>query len=128
MNTKEKIKFMQIVNNNPTYPILVQNNESFDMENIFSLPTDISDRELHLPTGWHEQLIAKAQAQSDKIYLTIEQIDNLSLKEQQKFIPLLKDRRAGNFKLPDNVQIIISAKNLQNVAQEIKKYALYTGE
>jgi len=123
MKANEKIKFTQILNNNPTYPVLIKTEGNLDLDNMVKLPTETPVSELIVPTRWNEKLLMKGT--DKKIYLCIENIDKISAEEQEKFIPLIKDKRAGNFKLPNNVQIVISAKDFDKVAAQIKKFALF---
>ena len=123
MNSKEKLKFMQILNNNPTYPVLVKTDDKLDLDNMVKLPAAMPAHELVVPTRWNQKILMKEK--DEKVYLCIENIDKIEIEEQEKFVPLLKDKRAGNFKLPGNVQIVISAKDFANVAPLIKKFALY---
>jgi len=123
MKANEKIKFTQILNNNPTYPVLVKTESKLDLDNMVKLPTETPVSELIVPTKWNQKVLMKGT--DKKIYLCIENIDKISVEEQEKFIPLIKDKYAGNFKLPNNVQIVISAKNFDKVSAQIKKFALF---
>ena len=121
MNTDDKI--LQILKDNPTYPILLKARGRLGLKNMIKLPVTTSCSEMAVPTRWKHKVLMKEN--DDKVYLCIENIDKISVEEQEKFVPLIKDKRAGNFKLPANVQIVISAKDLNNVAIEIKKFALF---
>lgn len=123
MDTNDKIKFTQILKNNPTQSILLETDDDMGLENVIPLSAVIPERELHIPTRWHQKVLMKGT--QEKVYLLIENIDKISKNEQEKFVPLLKDKRAGNFKLPTNVQIIISAHSLADVSENIKKHTLY---
>lgn len=45
-------------------------------------------------------------------FLVINNIDLISKEEQLKFIELLKDREVCEYKIPDNVVIVLCAKNI----------------
>ena len=123
MNAKEKIKFTQILKNNPTYSVLVKTDTKLELDNMIKLPVALPASELAVPTRWNQKVLMKEN--DEKVYLCIENIDKISIDEQEKFLPLIKDKRAGNFKLPANVQIVISAKDFAKVAPQIKKFALF---
>ena len=57
-------------------------------------------------------------------YLVIDGLDTVSQAEQEKFLPLLKDRRAGMFKLPPNIQIVMPVQRAAAVSKKIKAVSL----
>lgn len=57
-------------------------------------------------------------------YLVIDALDTLPTGIQHKFLPLLKDRRAGLYKLPPHVQIIMPVRHLENISDKIKAVSL----
>ena len=124
MQGNYKIKFSQMLKNNPQHAVLTETGGGLDLKHTVVLPANIEERELHIPSHWHQKLLMQL-SMVDKVYLMIEDIDKISAKEQEKFVSLLKDRRAGNFKLPDGVQIVISCSHMNQVCDSIKKLALY---
>ena len=56
--------------------------------------------------------------------MVIENLDEISMTQQEQFIGLIKDKRAGIYKLPTNVQIIMPVKNCNAVSEKIKKLSL----
>lgn len=55
-----------------------------------------------------------------KNFLVIDGLDNVSETEQEKFIPLIKDRQILSSKLPEKIQILIPVKKEENISQTIK--------
>lgn len=121
VNVKSKIVLEQIMRNNPLQPLIVVGQCEFNEENAVFMDADIAQRELHFPTEWKQKIVSAA---NDIVYLVIKNPDVLDLEEQNKFVGLLKDRRAGNFKLPSNVRIVIAVNNLNALNQNLKKLAL----
>lgn len=123
MTNKQHIKYIQLIQNNKYQSILMPADVEVDLNNSMNLPVTIEERDLHCSAQWQNNL--EVHSKVGKTYLLIAEIDTLPQNEQDKFVPLLKDRRAGLFNLPDNVQIILSAKNINNVSENIKAHTLY---
>lgn len=51
--------------------------------------------------------------------LVIENIDEISNYEQMKFNEIIASKRIGSHKLPDNILVILTAQNFENVNKEI---------
>jgi len=122
MNLETKIKLDQILANNAYNPLIVVGNFEPDSENCVFLMAGCDERELHIPGGWHLELQQKA-AQS-KVLLVIAGLDCIAAEKQQKFAGLLKDRRAGNYKLPDNAQIVIPVADKNALSKRILALSL----
>lgn len=122
MITKSRFLLEQFLNNNQQQPLLIVSNIKFEPYNFMVLPADIDERELHVQSEWQTQL--NQIAKKDKAYLVIENLDEISMTQQEQFIGLIKDKRAGIYKLPTNVQIIIPVKNCNAVSEKIKKLSL----
>ena len=117
-----KIFLEQILHNNPLQPLIVAGKCAFNDEYAVFLDADIDERELHIPTVWKEKIEAIDSCNS--VYLVVKDMDTQSFDEQKKFAGLLKDRRAGNFKLGNNVHIVISAGDINKISPELKKLSL----
>lgn len=122
MTTKTKLKLEQVLRNNPLQPLVIAGNEIPEMENSISLMASVDERELHIPSGWHKLLEMKAQNQ--KAYLVIESLDEVDCEKQEQFAGLVKDRRAGNYKLPANVQIVIPVRDKSRLSKKIQLLSL----
>lgn len=122
MVTKSRFLLEQFLNNNQQQPLLIVSAIKFEPYNFITLPADIDERELHLKSEW--QTLLSQKAEKDKTYLVIANLDEVSLAKQEQFIGLIKDKRAGNYKLPANVQIIMPVKNCDAISEKIKKLSL----
>lgn len=122
MVTKSRFLLEQFLNNNQQQPLLIVSAIKFEPYNFIALPADIDERELHLKSEWQTQL--NQIAKKDKAYLVIENLDEISMTQQEQLIGLIKDKRAGIYKLPTNVQIIMPVKNCDAISEKIKKLSL----
>lgn len=122
MEMKAEFKLKQVLAANPAQTVIVVGAPDFEIDNYVSLSADIDERELHIPMHWHKLIEMKAK--KPKAYLLIEGLDRLDDIAQQKFAGLLKDRRAGNYKLPANVQIVIPVAQREKVSAKIQSLSL----
>ncbi|MBP3515131.1 MAG: hypothetical protein J6K65_02875 [Alphaproteobacteria bacterium] len=121
MNTK-KMLFEQVLDNNPRHPVILAGNTELSLPSCVFMPADIAERELFIPSDWSKAL--DFEAQRGKAYLLIEGLDKLAPAQQRKFCMLLKNRRAGNYKLPDNVSIVIPVADKSGLSAEILSLSL----
>ena len=122
MATKSRFLLEQFLNNNQQQPLLIVSNMKFKPYNFVNLPAETEERELHVKSEW--QLLLNKKAESGKAYLVITNLDEVSITQQELFIGLIKDKRAGSYKLPINVQIIMPVKNGDVISEKIKKLSL----
>ena len=120
MNQKRRIQELHILKNNSFMPVIVYELNENDFQNKRVLKAEIEERELHSSSFFEGLLLSD----KEKIFLLIEGIEALAQTEQEKFIPLLKDRRLGGKKLPDTVQIVLLMKEKKNLNQTLLKYCL----
>ena len=66
----------------------------------------------------HVEVLEKKKA--SKAFLIIDGLDKVSESEQEKFIPLLKDRQIMTSKLPASVQIVMPVADTDAVSNKIK--------
>ncbi|MBR4418799.1 MAG: hypothetical protein IKT33_02210 [Clostridia bacterium] len=72
---------------------------------------------------WLLTLMMKAHAKK-KILLCIDGIDALPFSEQAKFCGILKYKGLNGFAFPQETQIIVTAKQIDNVSPVIKDFCL----
>lgn len=106
-------------------PILINFLNGKDIPNSILLPSNVNISELNghyendefLPPNWLTQIISS----SKQAILVIDKIDEISKKEQLKFVELLKYRQISTFKLPESTIIIVTAKkiNKNTINEEI---------
>lgn len=106
-------------------PILINFLNGKDIPNSILLPSNVNISELNgyyendefLPPNWLTQITSS----SKQAILVIDKIDEISKKEQLKFVELLKYRQISTFKLPESTIIIVTAKkiNKNTINEEI---------
>lgn len=116
-----KIKLKTVLESNRTHPIILVGVTADQLDGAV-MPASISPRDLNTGT-WPDELADMVAARGN-VTLVIDGIDTLSPATQAKFLPLVKDRRSGQHKLPAPVQILIPVSDLNRVADEIQRVAL----
>ena len=111
-------------------PILIKKGSTFDFKNSVVINSDINKKELNghyedtefCPPSWYKELIEE----SKKKYcvLVIENINEVSLEEQAKFIEILKYKKISTFDLPKNCVIIATCTDLSNKKINEEVYSL----
>lgn len=109
-NLKEIIEFSKM----NISPILI---EDFDLDSIkdyILIDSRITREELY---GYYdnEEFIEPSWLKEieNKKFLIINDITNINLEEQKKFMELLKYRKVGTYNLPENIVILVTCKNLK---------------
>lgn len=122
MDKKTELKLRQVLQNNNKHPLVIAGDVHIGFKDFTCLDAQIDERELHIPTNWHSLLASKAQ--NKRNYLLISGLDTVEYRQQEIFLSLLKDRRADNFKLPENVQIIIPVADKNKLSPRILSLVL----
>ncbi len=111
-------------------PILINFLNGKDIPNSILLPSNVDISELNghyendefLPPNWLTQITSS----SKQAILVIDKIDEISKKEQLKFVELLKYRQISTFKLPESTIIIVTAKKINKNTINEEIYSLVT--
>ena len=130
MNNKEKNKILKEYIKINIAPILVDFIEKDFFNDKVVINSNCKKEELNeiyenektLPPKWYQELINK-----NKKILIINNLDSISNEEQKKFIEILKYRKVSTFELPQDVRIIITANEVNNIDKEIFNLVLYIG-
>ena len=61
------------------------------------------------PPRWYQELLQKSKA--NHVILVIENINEIELEEQTKFIEILKYKKVSTFDLPENCSIVVTCSN-----------------
>lgn len=109
-------------------PILINFLNGKDIPNSILLPSNVNISELNghyendefLPPNWLTQITSS----SKQAILVIDKIDEISKKEQLKFVELLKYRQISTFKLPESTIIIVTAKKINKSTINEEIYSL----
>lgn len=71
---------------------------------------------------WYNQLVEKSKIGIS--FLVIDDINSIPIKEQTKFIEILKYKKISTFDLPENCFIIVTANNLKENPINEEVYSL----
>lgn len=117
----KKIKLKSIVECNTTWPLVIGGVSARDFDGP-RMPATISPRDLN-DGRWVQELCQMGVGMT-RLVMVIDGLDEIGPRAQEKFIRLLKDRRAGIYKLPDNVQIIMPVKSVARVSPVLCKLSI----
>ena len=113
----KKDLFISYVKSNVA-PILVGFIRAYDIPNSVIVDSNISLSDLVGDNGipsWYLDLTCDNSSK----FLVINNIDLISKDEQLKFIELLKDREVCEYKIPDNVVIVLCVSGRDNIDERI---------
>ena len=113
----KKELFISYVKSNVA-PILVDFIDASLIPNSVIIESNISLSDLVGDNGvpsWYLDLTCDSSSK----FLVINNIDLISKEEQLKFIELLKDREVCEYKIPDNVVIVLCVSNKGNIDERI---------
>ncbi len=107
--------------------VFVKEEEYKQLSPIVSMKANVSDSFLFSSKPpFAEKINSKCEA-NDICYFVIKGIEEISVKKQERFLSLVKDRELNGYKLPDNCIIVFTIKdrdNLKNISQEIYKFSV----
>ncbi len=106
------------MDNNKSWTLLAKGAEPDDIDNAMELNASISEDELNRGVWWEKMKSSKLTK------LVIINFENISYTEQEKFARLLKDRRVGTNKLPEDIRIVIPVSNNADINPDIAKLCL----
>lgn len=105
-------------------PLLLENTSSaIFQDNATIIPSNIDILELNghyegidfVPPTWYRDLIDKKRQ-----FLVIDNLSQISKREQRKFIEILKYKKVSVFDIPDDVVIVVTSDKLNsNIDEEI---------
>lgn len=147
MTQTELLKLRQVLKNNRTTPLIIGTVSQFDSDMLAKVFADgaipnisahlfadavtidasILEADLHKSNAYTPPWMQETAQKTENgafCYLVIDALDTLAADTQHKFLPLLKDRRAGLYKLPPHVQIVMPVRHLENVSDKIKAVSL----
>ena len=111
-------------------PLLVQNMPSNLFDDSVVVKSNITSSELNghyeninfCPPTWYQELLDKSK--NSTAILLIENINEIELNEQTKFIEILKYKKVSTFKLPKNCFIIVTCSDLNDKKINEEVYSL----
>ena len=124
---KENLNLLKKYIQNNISPLLIKDIPLDIFDNSIIINSDINKLELNghyektefCPPSWYSELIKKSK---DKyVVLIINNINNIPLEEQPKFVELLKYRKISTFELPNNCIIIVTCTdlNINKINEEV---------
>lgn len=127
---KERLNLLENYIKTGVAPLLIENIPSDLFSNSVVLKSNIDKSELNghyediefCPPTWYKELLEKSKL--DYVILVIENINDISVEEQNKFIEILKYNKISTFTLPKNCLIIVTCSNLNNKKISEEVYSL----
>ncbi len=124
---KERLEMLNEYIKSEITPILIENMPAsvFDNATILNANCDISDLNGHyeninfVAPSWYNKL-----KQNQTKMLVINNINEIDVNEQTKFIEILKYKKISTFDLPKDCIIIVTAKNLKERPINEEVYSL----
>ena len=112
-------------------PLLIEDisSEIFDNEVKIDSSIDIDELNGHFediefcPPKWYKELEEKSK--KGHVLLVIENINNIPIVEQKKFIEIIKYRKVSTFELPKNCLIVATCNNLNESKINEEVYSLF---
>lgn len=127
---KERLSLLENYIKAGVSPLLVKDISSNLFSNSVVLKSTIDKSELNghyenvefCPPIWYKELLEKNK--SGYVILVIENINEISIDEQNKFIEILKYNKISTFELPKNCLIIVTCSDLNNKKISEEVYSL----
>ena len=127
---KERLNLLESYIKTGVAPLLIENIPSDLFSNSVVLKSNIDKSELNghyeeiefCPPTWYKELLEKSKL--DYVILVIENINDVSVEEQNKFIEILKYNKISTFTLPKNCLIIVTCSDLNNKKISEEVYSL----
>lgn len=131
MSVEVRNKVITLLRNRQHWPLLVEGLTANDLPTAVILPATIKETEMGILPDvngfkypkWIMTILIKARDKKE-IILCLDGIDALPFDEQLKFYGLLKNKGLNAFTLPEQMQIVVTAKQLEKVAPKIKNLCL----
>ena len=115
---KERLNLLENYIKSGVSPLLIKNISSSAFNNSVIIKSNIDRSELNghyenaefCPPQWYKELLAKSKASI--AVLVIENINEIKLEDQTKFIEILKYKKVSTFELPKNCLVIVTCSDL----------------
>ena len=115
---KERLNLLENYIKSGVSPVLIKNIPSSAFNNSVIIRSNIDRSELNghyentefCPPQWYKELLAKSKASI--AVLVIENINEIKLEDQTKFIEILKYKKVSTFELPKNCLVIVTCSDL----------------
>lgn len=115
---KERLNLLENYIKSGVSPLLVQTIPSNSFNNSVIIKSNIDRSELNghyentdfCPPLWYKELLDKSKTNTS--VLVIENINEIPLEEQTKFIEILKYKKISTFEFPKNCLVIVTCSDL----------------
>ena len=115
---KERLNLLANYIKSDAFPLLIPNINSRVFANSVIIKAGIDQCELtghyenidFCPPTWYIELVKKSKI--NYVFLIIENINEVPIEEQTKFIEILKYKKISTFELPKNCLIIVTSSDL----------------
>lgn len=117
-------KILEILNNNRTWPIIITGMDAKNFPTSVVLSASCPSENLSGENAtWLKEIFEKSK-NPKPFLLVINKIDSTSEEEQQKFYEILKYKSTNGIKFPNNMQIVITADDIEKISTPIKSLCL----
>lgn len=127
---KEDLNLLKKYIKSGVSPLLVQNIPFNFFDNLVIIKSNIDKSELNghyentdfCPPLWYKELLDKSK--TNMPVLIIENINEIPIEEQTKFIEILKYKKVSTFELPKNCLVIVTCSDLHTKKINEEVYSL----
>lgn len=129
MDNNLKLKLNKILSNNKSWSIIIEGLDAKLIKDAVIIKADINSQDLGIridSNGYiYPKFISELENNKTKI-LIIDELDEISKEEQEKFYGLIKYKGINGYKFPKETQIIITTKTngLNKISQDILNLTL----
>lgn len=117
-------RILEVLNNNRTWPIIITGMSAKNFPTAVVLPASCPSENLSGENAnWLKEIDEKSKTPK-QFLLVINKIDSISEEEQQKFCEILKYKSISGIKFPNNMQIVITADDVEKISTPIKSLCL----
>lgn len=129
MDSNLKLKLKEILSNNKSWSIIIEGLDAKLIKDAVIINANINSQDLGIKidsNGYiYPKFISELENSKTKI-LIIDELDEISKEEQEKFYGLIKYKGINGYKFPKETQIIITTKTngLNKISQDILNLTL----
>lgn len=129
MDSNLKLKLKEILSNNKSWSIIIEGLDAKLIKDAVIINANINSQDLGIKidsNGYiYPKFISELENNKTKI-LIIDELDEISKEEQEKFYGLIKYKGINGYKFPKETQIIITTKTngLNKISQNILNLTL----
>lgn len=129
MDNNLKLKLNEILSNNKSWSIIIEGLDAKLIKDAVIINANINSQDLGIKidsNGYiYPKFISELENNKTKI-LIIDELDEISKEEQEKFYGLIKYKGINGYKFPKETQIIITTKTngLNKISQDILNLTL----